>query len=76
MTLLKIEAKSTSGFGRFFAELYYPYDASEPIATSAPIYESCAEAELQTIRAICDAVTPGADFPQSPPEDDKSNEIK
>ncbi len=61
MVKLKLEAVQDPGSGRYFLEIYYPEDASEPMVTTAPIYATAAAAEGDLIATLAVfASRPGA----------------
>jgi hypothetical protein len=49
MARFRCEAIEDLKSGKFYVELYYPHEATEPIAVTQPIYHSLDEAEEKTV---------------------------
>ncbi len=52
MPLLRIEAVKDTTTGRFFLEIYYPADTTQPYVTTEPRYETAASAEGDVIASL------------------------
>jgi hypothetical protein len=56
MPLLRIEAAEDQGSGRFYLEIYYPADSTQPYVTTAPRYKTAAAAEGDVIAQLAVAL--------------------
>ena len=69
MSKYRLEATLDPSAGKYYAQLYYPAEATEPIARTLAIYDSEAEA-LQRVEQIFRAATAitdsAAELPPSP----------
>jgi hypothetical protein len=52
MPLLRIEAAEDKASGRFYLELYYPSDSTQPYVTTEPRYKTAAAAEGDMIAIL------------------------
>ncbi len=56
MPLLRIETAEDQRSGRFYLELYYPADSTQPYVTTAPRYKTAAAAEGDVIAQLAVAL--------------------
>ncbi len=52
MTLLRIEPARDAATGKFYIQLYYPQDSTEPFVTTQPRYMTAAAAEGDLIAIL------------------------
>ncbi len=52
MTMLRLEAAIDPASGKFYLELYYPSDSSQPYVTTQPRYKTAAAAEADLIATL------------------------
>jgi hypothetical protein len=56
MAKFRAESVLDKNTGKYYIELYYPDDSSEPLVTTEAIYSSHEIAEQETIRMIQEAL--------------------
>ena len=59
MPLLRIETAQDRASGRFYLELFYPADSTQPYVTTEPRYKTAAAAEGDVIAMLSVAVNSG-----------------
>ena len=52
MTMLRLETAIDPASGKFYLELYYPSDSSQPYVTTQPRYKTAAAAEADLIATL------------------------
>ncbi len=59
MPMLRIEAAQDRASGRFYLELFFPADSTQPYVTTAPRYKTAAAAEGDVIAMLAVALNAG-----------------
>lgn len=55
MPIVRIEPVKDAGTGKYFLEIYFPADASQPFVTTKPRYQSVTAAETDAIAILAAA---------------------
>lgn len=55
MSLIRIEPVKDAATDKYYVEIYFPADASQPFVTTVPRYKSVTAAETDTIAIIAAA---------------------
>ncbi len=52
MAIFRVETVFDSNTNKYYVELYYPSDATDPVVTTDPIYPSPEVAEQETLKLM------------------------